>query len=154
MGNATNMFILWACICLVTSLIGLQVQAVCLSTTGQTNCSNLFGNMAFSSVDNIVYSQVNVEGNVWTPKLANNVTNNMISNTDSTVGTSFLFPDWIRATYSWISTSFKFLLNTIGGPYTLLMDMGVPFEISALIGTLWSIIGTILVVGFLRGTDN
>lgn len=163
MGNATNLIIVMLCVYLVCGIVAISIADV------DPASPYLLGNYVFkpannyiiasqSGVGNMVYSGANGiqylrnSSNEGIDALGGNA---VVGGGQGSVGVSlsFLFPDWIRAGWNWITTSGRMFVNVIGAPYGLIAGSVTDGSLAALLGGFFGMLTLFIVINWILGRD-
>jgi len=156
MGEFLNVMLIVIGVSLVLGLFSLGSQAVA-EEIGVDAPPIFLGDYLFgASRDNPLTAQVNTTSWGYTPP-----GEDMLPS-QSTVGevstSSSLFPDWVQSAKSWVSSftspvisTVKIIVNIVGFPYTIMVNLGFPADVSALVGGAFGTIFFILLVLFVLG---
>jgi len=71
--------------------------------------------------------------------------------------TGNLFTDTFKTIKNWFNdqnSAFGFTKNILGQPYGFLVDIGIPQTICTFFGIIWYSIITMLIIGFIRGSNQ
>jgi len=162
MGNTTNLVII-----MLTAYLLCGVVAISIADIDPT--SNLLVANQIFNPDNNYLIQSGVDGGTityagansiqYTPNETNGISdlgsNAVVGGSQGSVGAtlSFLFPDWIRAGWNWITTTGRMFLNVIGAPYGLIAGIVHDGSLAALLEGFFGMITLFVIINWILGKD-
>ena len=164
MGNATNLIILMCSIYLVCGMVAISIADV------DPTSPYLFGNHVFSPGNNYIVQSGSTQGTItysgansiiYTKNdSANGIENlssgSVVGGNSGSVGATlgFLFPDWIRAGWTWITTTGKMFTNVIGAPYGLISGTISDPTLASLLEAFFGMITLFIIMNWILGRDT
>jgi hypothetical protein len=68
--------------------------------------------------------------------------------------TGFIFPDWIRAGWYWMTSVGRMFIDLVFSPYTIFASIGLDSTLASFIGIFMSMVGMLIMVNWLTGRDT
>jgi hypothetical protein len=160
MGEFLNMVLIVLGISVVGGLVSMGFSGLA-SDSGQTTIPIFLGDYLFGTgqTTNPLTMDIHGTGSLMTYNYINESNLPQQSTTGSSASNSgFVFPDWLNSAYNFVkgsvnsvSSSTRVIVNILGFPYTLMVAMHLPTQISALVGGAFAIIFFLLIVMFILG---
>lgn len=164
MGNATNLIIIMLTTYLICGMVAISIADI------EPGSPYLLGNHIFSPGNNYIIQSGSRVGTV-TYVGANSIqytqnessygidqlgSNAVVGGNQGSVGTtlSFLFPDWIRAGWNWITTTGRMFVNVIGAPYGLIASSVVDSSLASLLEAFFGMLTLFVMINWILGKDN
>lgn len=160
MGEFLNMVLIVLGISVIGGLVSIGQQGLA-TDNGQSTAPIFLGDYLFGKGQstNPLTMDIHGTGSVMTYNYINE--SNLPQQSTLGTGTSssgFQFPDWLNSAYKFVTgsisavgSSTRVIINILGFPYTLMVAMHMPVQISALVGGAFSIIVFLLIVMFILG---
>lgn len=163
MGNATNLIIIMLTTYLICGIVAISIADI------DPSSPYLAGNYVFSPGNNYIIQSESGRGTLaytgansiqYTQNSsANGIeqlgSNSVVGGSQGSVGVSlsFLFPDWIRAGWNWITTSGKMFVNVIGAPYGLIAGAVTDSTLAALLEAFFGMLTLFVIINWVLGRD-
>lgn len=163
MGNTSNLIII-----MLTTYLLCGVVAISIADIDPTS-NLLLSNHIFNPGNNYLIQSGNSSGTItytgansiqYTQNETNGISdlgsNAVVGGSQGSVGAtlSFLFPDWIRAGWNWITTTGKMFVNVIGAPYGLIAGIISDGSLAALLEGFFGMITLFTVMNWILGKDT
>ena len=164
MGNASNLIII-----MLTTYLLCGIVAISIASADPTS-PYLLGNYVFSPGNNYIVQSESGRGNlVYSGADSIQYTRNSSSDGIDALGSnavvgggqgavgatlSFLFPDWIRAGWNWITTTGRMFVNVIGAPYGLIAGTVQDSTLAALLGAFFGMLTLFVMMNWILGKDS
>lgn len=163
MGNATNLIIVMCTVYLVAGIVAISIALV------DPTSPYLLGNHVFAPDNNYIIQSGSDSGTI-TYTGANSIqytrndsangiddfgANAVVGGSQGSISASlnFLFPDWIRAGWNWITTTGRMFVNVIGAPYGLIVGTISDGTLAALLSGFFGMITLFIMVNWILGKD-
>lgn len=156
MGNTTNLIIVFTIFYLLCGILTLGIYSV------NPDSSMLLGNAIFSNDNNELLSitENNNGVRIYNFNYSSLGFNSLSSNAQLETET-YKVPDWVRASNNWfnsglenVKTPMKVFISFVGSPYTLFNNIGLPSDLSVLLGIAFGVISSFIFANWLFGRDT
>ena len=109
------------------------------------------GTLQYTSASNLQYTQ-----NLSAYGIEQFGSNALVGGNQGAVGatTNFLFPDWIRAGWNWVTTSGRMFLNVVGAPYGLIQGTVTDGALAALLNSFFLLMTLFVLINWILGKDT
>lgn len=153
MGETSNALLIVLSIQLFCGIIALGI--ISIDPTSDVLLGNHLFGYSSNPDDNLVISSINNDSGVYSYDWNTTIFDSLGSEENAVLTTTgSIVPDWIKGGWKFITNTGRNFLNIVGAPYTILAWSGIDTQLSALIGSMFGLFFTFLMLNWILGRNT